>query len=426
MESTVLTLKTASLRPHPLNNTIYDSMTEESEQFQDLLRSIETLGILQPLIVRPSGVILSGHRRWQVACHLKLEEVPCQYAPEGDDRLLIVEYNRYRRKTISELMREAELIELVVKEKALAQIQAGVAVVVPIRTDKEVGEAIGMKRENYRLVKKVHEAAKTNKNAKAIMDKLDRGEISVSGAFNAVRPLIKADLPEGAEVFRSEEPEYIKHYNFMHFNTCDPNFGIPHPGRKPGQLVGNLVWMYSEEGDLCVDPMAGGGTLIDVCASLKREVKAYDLTPKRPDIEKWDISKGFPIEAEGAQLIYMDPPYWNVVDYGEGGSALPLESFNVWYSQVLQDAAKTVRLGGFVAVTIMPQIFRLPEDFQDGYIDWSFITYYELLEAGLCPWNRIGSTEPITSFTGFDMERAKEGKYTLPILYDTIIMRRMS
>jgi hypothetical protein len=35
-------------------------------------------------------------------------------------------------------------------------------------------------------------------------------------------------------------------------------------GRMPPAVVENLLWLYTEPGDIVVDPFAGGGTTIDV------------------------------------------------------------------------------------------------------------------------------------------------------------------
>jgi hypothetical protein len=43
-------------------------------------------------------------------------------------------------------------------------------------------------------------------------------------------------------------------------------------GVTPAELIWNLVWRYTELGDLVVDPMCGSGTTIDVCREEGRKV----------------------------------------------------------------------------------------------------------------------------------------------------------
>jgi hypothetical protein len=57
-----------------------------------------------------------------------------------------------------------------------------------------------------------------------------------------------------------------------------------YPGVTPALLIWNLVWRYTEPGDLVVDPMCGSGTTIDVCKEEGRRVIGYDIAPTRPDI----------------------------------------------------------------------------------------------------------------------------------------------
>jgi hypothetical protein len=54
-------------------------------------------------------------------------------------------------------------------------------------------------------------------------------------------------------------------YNVWKYGSCDPRFGQKHPGQIPGQAILNLLLWLTKPFDIVVDPMAGGGTTIDVC-----------------------------------------------------------------------------------------------------------------------------------------------------------------
>lgn len=418
----------SALKPHPLNATIYEKLDLEGQSFLQLKESVAQNGILQPLVIRPDGTILSGHRRFAVANALGLGEIPCEIREDGDDRELIIEFNRYRHKTASELMREAEVIETIVAEKAAARRAAaasfeGVKDDTPITTREVVSAAIGMKARTFTKLKAVYEAAKTNENAKEKLDKVDKGEMSIDAAHKAIRALLPTDEPKEADAI----PEFIKHYTSWQFSENDPRFGIPHPGRIPGQIPANVIYYFTEPGDLVVDPMAGGGSTLDAAEFLGRESLGLDVFPRRPDIAQWDISKGFPDEAKGCQLIFMDPPYWNMKDegYTDGSSSRKsLGEFKSWYYKLMVDCSKTVCPGGFVAVINMGQFFRLPDDFDHGYIDWPLFAWNALHDNGMLPWSRICVTYPTSLYGGFDIEAAKKGKYLLPNVGDIVVMRR--
>jgi len=72
------------------------------------------------------------------------------------------------------------------------------------------------------------------------------------------------------------KPDSLQLTNLWSFESCDKDYGMKYPGRMPGQIVENLLWYYTEPFDLVVDPMAGGGTTIDVCLKMCRRIKAFD------------------------------------------------------------------------------------------------------------------------------------------------------
>jgi len=100
-------MKTADLKPHPLNEKIYSS----AEPDEELLASVERHGLLEPLVTTKTGMIISGHRRWSAAKILQLPTVKVRIVEEEQiERLeeLLIEFNTYRVKTASEMVREIE------------------------------------------------------------------------------------------------------------------------------------------------------------------------------------------------------------------------------------------------------------------------------------------------------------------------------
>ena len=109
-----------------------------------------------------------------------------------------------------------------------------------------------------------------------------------------------------------QPPESLCHTTIWNFAQCDPSYGAKYPGRMPGQVVENLLWYYTEPFDIVLDPMAGGGTTLDVCKSMYRRCKAYDINPNEvKGIERNDITQGIPkLAIKGKpKLIVLDPPY---------------------------------------------------------------------------------------------------------------------
>lgn len=100
----------AALRPHPLNDKLYQPIDANDPAIKDLTRSIRRFGIKTPLLITADHVILSGHRRCFAARKAGLQEVPCTIEPfDSSDRRclrLLMECNRQRVKTADEFIRE--------------------------------------------------------------------------------------------------------------------------------------------------------------------------------------------------------------------------------------------------------------------------------------------------------------------------------
>lgn len=55
---------------------------------------------------------------------------------------------------------------------------------------------------------------------------------------------------------------------------------VKYATQKPVKLLERIVSLYTKEGDICLDPFAGSGTLGRACLNLKRNFIMYDINPK--------------------------------------------------------------------------------------------------------------------------------------------------
>ena len=94
--------------PHPKNREIY-SLSD----LDDLKSSLQTVGLLQPLILNQFNQILSGHRRFECIKELGWEEVEVDIKTIDDEEteLYLVHFNKQRIKTTQEVLREYDVIE---------------------------------------------------------------------------------------------------------------------------------------------------------------------------------------------------------------------------------------------------------------------------------------------------------------------------
>ena len=117
----------------------------------------------------------------------------------------------------------------------------------------------------------------------------------------------------------------LQPWDVWNFNNCARRFGDEWPGRIPAQLVAHLLYFFSNQNDLILDPMAGGGVVADTCLALNRKCWSFDMDNRpetRPEIEPrfWDPEKPTgPVSGKTKpDLIIFDPPYFSkkADDYG--------------------------------------------------------------------------------------------------------------
>jgi DNA modification methylase len=95
-----------------------------------------------------------------------------------------------------------------------------------------------------------------------------------------------------------------------------PKGNNKYAGVTPALIIYNMVWRYTDPGDIVVDPMCGSGTTIDVCNQEKRRVIGYDIVSTRPDIIQND-ARNIPLDSNSADMVFIDSPYGDNVRYSE-------------------------------------------------------------------------------------------------------------
>ena len=109
----------------------------------------------------------------------------------------------------------------------------------------------------------------------------------------------------------------LRTWDYWNWNNCDQRFGDDWPGRIPAQMIGHIFYYFSDQGDLVLDPMAGGGVVADTCLAFNRKCRSFDMESRldlRPEIEShfWDGNNlRWPIKGnDKPDLVIFDPPYF--------------------------------------------------------------------------------------------------------------------
>jgi ParB family transcriptional regulator, chromosome partitioning protein len=412
------------LKSNRFSLSIYGDPTAETD---DLLQSIRDHGILVAIVVAPgpesgSWEVISGHRRLACALALGLARVPCEVRsfPTGSSRsLAVLEYNRQRQKTFSQLMREAdaleELWETQAKSRRFANLRRGRIdpgrflgspdrrnsdnqIVLGNsnegvskdcsgeegdwgRTDARIARTLGIGgKDLYRQARKLWRVAQSGDiRAQSGVAQIDAGTKTIHAAYK--------DLRRRDRFSTDFRPTPYDVWSFRH----DRGFGIPHAGAIPPAIIAHALYYYTFPNALVVDPMAGGGTTLDVCQSMGRRCLAYDLQPTRPEVSLHDIRRGFPAEAANCDLIFCDPPYHTMLARRYSSDSVAAAPFSEWITflhDFTRHAFAILRPGGYLALLLAAQTEKdvLPGF---GYLDHAFFGYSAALRAGFLPERRI-------------------------------------
>ena len=198
--------------------------------------------------------------------------------------------------------------------------------------------------------------------------------------------------------------------------------GLPYPGNIPGDLVRNVLYYWTEPGDLILDPMAGGGVVLDVAAEMNRRAVAYDIQPIRDDILRWDLKRGLPPEADVCDLLFLDPPYWKkkANDYGAASiSALPRDEYLAFWRDFAARATMRLKHDSLIAFLMSNYV----EYENSGDSIW-VVDYIKLfLAVGFVAVREVQCPLSTQQYTGPDVVRARQAKRPLSLTRSLWILR---
>jgi DNA modification methylase len=156
-----------------------------------------------------------------------------------------------------------------------------------------------------------------------------------------------------AKVDIEEEIPLIEATTFWDFPKqsygLTPKGDNKYAGVTPALIIYNMVWRYTDPGDLVVDPMAGSGTTIDVCQAEKRIAIGYDIHSTRPDITKND-AREIPLEDNSVDMVFIDSPYGDNIRYNAdprniGNVSSESEEFYDELEKVMKESHRILREG---------------------------------------------------------------------------------
>ena len=180
------------LKQHPLNIEIYGMEVADL----DLVESIKSKGILEPIVIKEDNTILSGHRRWMAAKDLNLDRVPCRvltFIDAEDEEESLIEFNRQRQKNVTQRMRESDHLEIIYTKRRgqrtdLELVPQGAQVDKGKKTRDIIADKIGMSHTTFERAKDVWEKAKAgNETAKKLIVEMDTDKKAIRTAYTELK-----------------------------------------------------------------------------------------------------------------------------------------------------------------------------------------------------------------------------------------------
>ncbi len=162
-----------SLTHHPRNAEIYNL-----DDIDDLVASIEEVGLLTPLVIDQDNQVISGNRRFKAILELGWDTVEVQrveVSPDEVDRL-IVHHNKQRTKTHRELLNEYHALTKVHKNQSgkRTDLQKGAK---PINRRNQLAEQMGVSATRLARLLVVE------KRRPDLIERMDNGTITLNAAY---------------------------------------------------------------------------------------------------------------------------------------------------------------------------------------------------------------------------------------------------
>lgn len=272
----------------------------------------DALDNLPPIVVARDGVLVDGYHRWQAHVREGAETIPAENLGDLADAEII-------RESIKRNARHGQQLTRQDKQRMAGQLWSSLAHLDTAERVNDIRELLGVSRDAVeRWTKDERQAEKRAARDRAWdfhLNCLSQREIAEQ--VGVTQPTVKDWVDKkSADADYLSPPESRQHFDVWQFQTADKDSGQQsYFGAVPPQVMENLLWFYTDPGQIVVDLFAGSGTTVDVAKSMGRRVWASDIrgnkySPHLP-IHEHDATTGWPKDAPSkADLVFLDPPYW--------------------------------------------------------------------------------------------------------------------
>ena len=393
------------------------------EQYKDAIEK------LPPIIIARDGVLIDGYHRWTAHKRLNIDEISAINLGNLTDIEILKESlvrNSYHGYQLSAQDKKNNANRLYV-------LLSG-------NTDEKYEEISNLLSISKETTRKYCQESRQNEKKKQqeraldlwlncwtqekIAEELNIPQQTISGWITENEKNSKIGKAPGAT---PDKPwGNIQHFDLWNFNAAHND--TSYFGKMPSQIVENLLWLYTEPGQIVFDPFAGSGTTIDTAKEMGRRVWSSDRKPASNilPIHNHDITSGYPENAPGkVDFILLDPPYWKQAEGKYSNDAedlgnMELGEFYKSWSKILNGCIDHLSGNGHLAFIVSPN----EDKDNDKVIDLAFEMYAIAVQAGFTPMRRIIVSYNTQQATGQQVEWARKKKKLLKLYRDLIVFQK--
>lgn len=381
----------------------------------------DALENLPPIVVARGGVLVDGYHRWQAHLREGVETIQAEDLGDLTDSEILRESYR-RNATHGEQMSKQEKI----RAAEHLYLNAGGS------EDERyalIAETLSLK---FDVAKKYCAQARQTEKRRQQEQAWDMwldcvSQVDIAERLGVPRKTINdwvANREQSSEV--ASPPESRQHFDVWQFPATDRDGGGQQSyfGAVPPQVVENLLWFFTEPGDIVVDLFAGSGTTIEVAKRMGRRVWASDIrgnhySPYLP-IHQHDATQGWPDAApRKADLVFLDPPYWKQAagKYSSEPNELAEMDLDAFYAAWRKVVKAVIGHATRVAYIISPT------QLEDGtVVDHATDMLRPFWDEGWRVERRIIVPYSTQQATGQQVTWARENKRMLKLYRDLVVM----
>ena len=398
---------------------LYPRLREDDAAIERYRAAIDKL---PPIVVARGRVLVDGFHRWQAHRREGIDKVAATDLGNLTDAEIFNESIR-RNATHGHQLSAKDKQNLAGKLwQTLAHLSNGERVT-------EIGDILAVSERSVQgWTKDARKAEKEATQAKAYDRWLDcESERSIADDLGVDHKTVGAWVGEFAQTCADSPPDSRQHFDVWQFQTSSDDAGTgSYFGKMPPQVVENLLWLYTEPGQIVFDPFAGGGTTIDVAKRMGRRVWSSDRKPSTPTlpIHQHDITTGWPGDApKKVDFVLLDPPYWqqaagrysdDAADLGNMGH----DEFNAAWQLVVEICTEHMADGARLAFIISPT-----QQDDGSVVDHAFEMAGACVAAGLKLERRIIVPYNTQQATGQQVTWARENRRLLKLYRDLVVFR---